>query len=379
MLCIKKRGGAEMKGKRILIIGAMIIFAGIVALASIHFMSRQKPELLKKEKAEEILIKEEEPVKGPKVDKPKEAKPALQETPEAEAPAEQEAVLSARLRTEPSEVEIEVEEGGRKSSEFTLINDGPGKVLFNIYKVDKADTPAEIDQAVEQLIAYKKDKLPEKPAEEDLEKTGLFRGAPWLIQFPYYGILGPGETLDVKLAAVASNLEIGSNSTNLIILGLNKEEIAVVPVHVEVKAAPRIRFADIKVDDGVTPGTKGNLDNVAGPGEKVAFTVYLDNQGNGKAKGLTVTATADNASVTVLEGEAKLDFVEAKGRFNARFLIDVSDDAITTSPPSVTLTIKDSEGREWTENFYVGEPGKFDYPTGLISDEKKPEKVEEGL
>ena len=55
------------------------------------------------------------------------------------------------------------------------------------------------------------------------------------------------------------------------------------------------------------------------------------------------------------------------------------DDAITTSPPSVTLTIKDSEGREWTENFYVGEPGKFDYPTGLISDEKKPEKVEEGL
>lgn len=361
-----------MQNKKIIVAIAVIIFLAGIALARVYYIktTKQAPGA--------SAIRQKEPVKIETAEKAAQA-PAIkvvaqgvEKIPEEEVPP-QAASLSiiAQLWTATSEVNLETEEGGKAEKEFILSNNGNADALFNIYKLDGGRS-AENDDMAKKLIDYKLSNFSPEPVIEDLAKVATLGGAPWLIVFPYYGVLKAGQSEKVRLSVNARDLKLGEYQASLLILGASKDEQVAVPVFLTVKGAPKIRMVKLEVQDDLSSDTQGNSNQVANPNEKVALTVYLKNEGMTEAKGLTLKLTTDNPALNILaQGTAKIDSLPADDTGEARFLIEVSDKANPVIPPTAYLTITDSKGRNWVENFYLGEEGKFEYPTGLLREEDK--------
>jgi hypothetical protein len=300
--------------------------------------------------------------------------PALEEGEDAAGQGEK--IQNPPLVANPQEIKVQVQEGQRIQTEFMVLNYGAKAVFLNVYKSDMDESASQIDERIEELINYKKQIMSTEAAKEDLGKASLYTGTPWLLLFPTYAVLEPQASRVFSLTVDAADLEENEYRTNLIILGQSKEESLVLPVIIEVKPGAKIQLSKIEVDDGVSAGTKGNANNIANPGEIVALNVYLENTGNGPAENLALELTADSAPVNILEGKANVPHIGPKGQFSERFLIEVPADSHPTIPPNVILTITDASGRQWSENFYAGDPDKIKYPTGaLVKDKKLQEKL----
>jgi hypothetical protein len=274
------------------------------------------------------------------------------------------------LVAEPKEIKAKVEEGQSAKAELILTNDGTKESSVNIYKSNQAGSGEEASKEIEEMLDYKKEVFSKEKEADKLPKAALFTGTPWLMQYPWYCVLEPGESKTIQLTFAAKNLETGEYKANLYALGQSKQESLIIPVLLEVIGAPRIKLTKIEIDDGFSAGTKGNSNNVANAGEIVALNLDFENQGDAPAEDLTMEAMPLEPSVKILnEGVIKLPYAGAKGKFSQRFLIEVSSQANPDFPPSLKITITDRDGKKWTESFYVGEPGKFEYPTGAL--EKK--------
>ena len=266
-----------------------------------------------------------------------------------------------------AEVVIEVDEGGRAETSFLLENKGLGKGYFNIYKLKENEQPL---AATGTLAAYKAAKVGQQPTEAKLKQAGLFTGAPWLMQFPYAGVMEPGTAQKVKVSVNTDveSLAPGEHRANLVVVGLDGSETLVMPVRVKVRPAPVLKFDRIEVDDGFSSDTSGNRNHVAEPKEIVAFIVHLKNKGSIKAERLASRVTSLYGDVKSLDQlGVRTPSVAASEEEGLRFLIEVKPEANKKYPPAVVVDTTDSRGRTWSENFYVGEPGKFEYPTGLLS------------
>lgn len=278
----------------------------------------------------------------------------------------QEEIKHAGLAAEPEEINIEVENGQTAKAKFQLKNNGTKPVLINIYKA--RDDESEYEQ-LEDFIKYKKGVFSDPSLKGDLAKAALFSGVPWLKQFPCYCVLEVNESRNIELTVVAGELDVKEYNTYLFIVGEGKRENLILPVNVEVKAAPKIKLIRLEVDDGFSADTRGNLDNTANPGERVVLTMIFENTGSAEAEDLTMKISSDESCVHVLDsGLVGSPYAEAKGRFSAKAVIEVSKSSYFSTPPGMNLEITDRKGRKWAESFYLGEEGKFEYPTGLLPD-----------
>ena len=295
-----------------------------------------------------------------------------------EMPAEQKEKKVALLKANPESVTIIVEEGKREKAEFELINNGKKDLFINIYKSEPNESSEEVKKKAKEMLLRKKSSLPYKPGKDDLAKAAFFTGAPWLIQFPCYEILKPAQPASIQVTVDARDLEVGEYKVDLIILGSSEEELLIVPIYAEIGRAPKIKITKVVVDDGFSPSTKGNSNNVANPGEKITLTVYLKNDGMAGARDVNLELSSNDPNFQILGSNImQVPFVEAKSEFQVSFLAEVLEGAHPEIPPAVVLTTTDREGEKWAENFYAGDPEKIKYPLGLKIKEEDIKKLVE--
>jgi len=269
------------------------------------------------------------------------------------------------LYVEPSSLSIEIKEGELKEMELLIGSRKSSEVMFNIYKYKENE-----DQTIDEFIADKLAEISSSPSIDEIIERSSASGAPWLSIYPLYGSLtSSNNTTQFRLTINASYLKAGQYTTNLIVLGTSVEEKAVIPVVVNVRGTPRISLESIKIDDGFSSGTKGNRNNVADPGELINLKVFLTNYGSKEGRDLKVQITSDDLEIAKIKSNdiVSISSIDKKAQASVQFLIEISQSANSSIPPTVSLVTSDIEGNEWYENFYLGEEGKFEYPTGEFS------------
>jgi hypothetical protein len=275
----------------------------------------------------------------------------------------------ARLEAKPNSLKIKVGEGERIESKFELKNTGSGKALVNFYKTEEATEKTEPDaDIIEKLISRKKQG--DLATAEDLKKSADFSGASWILIFPYYAVVEQDGMIEVKLTIDAKDLAVGVHHCNLIALGVQKEELKVIPIEVTVLESSRLKVSKVEIDDGFSEDTTGNQNHVAGSGEKVALVASLTNEGGMTAKNITARLSFDDASVRNFgDGIAKIPSVDSGQTEKVRIVFEVGKEFSSEIPPSGVLEISDGSGKKWSDNFYLGEEGAFEYPAGLNEQE----------
>lgn len=271
------------------------------------------------------------------------------------------------LATDLGNVPLTIEEGGRIKNTFKLANNGAKPISIAIYKSEFGLTKSEAEAELEKLLYYKNNPQTINKGSHEVLQTSVFFGAPELMLFPQYADLAPGEEKEIALTINAKQLDSDKDYTGyLYAVGTNKEDSLIIPINILPQPAPKISLANIAVDDGLSADTQGNTDNVANPNETVAVTVTLENKGNAPAQELSVGVSSSDTTASILGGGAiNIPSIEPHSQVPVRILMKISADAHPVFPPTLYLVITDSQGRKWQENFYVGEEGKFQYPTGL--------------
>lgn len=200
----------------------------------------------------------------------------------------------------------------------------------------------------------------------------------WLAVLPRSITIGNGESKKVRVVAMAQQLDTTETMAQVLFQGSEPEQLHGVLVFLKVKEAPVVKLSGYTVNDGAGANTVGNSNKVANPGERIELGVNLSNYGNDGAEKLEIKIHSDDAAVKFV-GDTTLyvDLLQKKEAHAVTFLIDIGQEAHPEIPPTVYLTTTDSKGRQWFENFYLGEDGAFQYPTGAIipeEDEGKKEK-----
>jgi len=280
------------------------------------------------------------------------------------------------LSTLPKELTIETIQGQNGEGNFKLTNNSNTAAYLNIYKALSTNKTDYEDQ-ITYYLNHKNSVINDNPTEELLRSASLFTGTPWIRHHPYYLILGPGETRTINVSIFGRELKPQEYRSALIIVGMNREETLILPVKVKVKEGPKIRFEKLAIDDGISPKTRGNTNRCADPGELIEFTVSLKNIGAASAEGLTISANADPAFITFLSN-TKVDIPYAASGENiyASFFVEIASQDHPPHPCPVTIITTEKTGAQWEENFYLGEPGKFEYPTGVKLDALPKEVVQ---
>jgi uncharacterized repeat protein (TIGR01451 family) len=112
------------------------------------------------------------------------------------------------------------------------------------------------------------------------------------------------------------------------------------------------------------------------PGETAEFSISLENAGEGPARDLTVQVNSIDPNLQILgENSYQIPYLTAGSQTQINFTASVLATVNPEIPPVANLIIKDKEGTNWGENFYLGNPKKIHYPLGFIPD--KIIKVEE--
>jgi len=252
----------------------------------------------------------------------------------------------SRLKADQTEIKMTAEEGSRSSSEFKLENTGNTGTEKASFVINKSSS-------------------------EDQSQSN--KSPDWLSFTPSNGDIGVGESQKIKVTATALDLEPGSYQAYLQISERSKEKIITLPVRLIVVSAPLIDLTRIEISDGQTNNTWGNSNRVANPGERISLTVFLENKGKAKARGVKVKLVSADETATIV-GNPVVSVGAVKGvgtdqtksnRFSVTFIVDISNSADPSLPPIVNLTTRDEKGRKWLENFYLGKEGAFKYPTGL--------------
>lgn len=200
----------------------------------------------------------------------------------------------------------------------------------------------------------------------------------WLAVLPRSITIGNGESKKVRVIAMAQQLDTTETMAQVLFQGSELEQQHGVLVFLKVKEAPVVKLSGYTVNDGAGANTVGNSNKVANAGERIELSVNLSNYGNDGAEKLEIKIHSDDPAVKFV-GDTTLyaDLLNKKEAHTVTFLIDIGQEAHPEIPPTVYLTTTDSKGRQWFENFYLGEDGAFQYPTGAImpeEDEAKKEK-----
>lgn len=171
----------------------------------------------------------------------------------------------------------------------------------------------------------------------------------------------------VTVVVNSSTLSAKESQAELLLIGQDRAELVVVPVSVRLKDAPNVRLAAYRISDQSGPETSGNANRVANPNETVMLEVDLKNYGSAAASALGLELSSDDQAVEII-GQTKIELnrLPQGEQASAQFLISIAASADPVIPPTVYLTISDQQGRQWFENFYLGEDGAFEYPTGLL-------------
>ncbi len=275
---------------------------------------------------------------------------------------------SAQLRAQPAELHLSVEEGGRGTAEIMLTNDSDVPAYVNVYKTEARNAANNNEVDLNGYVAYKIAIVAEPRDLEDLKKAALFTGAPWLKPFPYCQIINPQSPETISVTIEAKDLQVGRYYAELIGLGKSQDEAVIIPVTIEVRSCARIKVTGLEIDDGASVDTAGNNNKAANPGERVAVLIRLTNQGQSTASGLSVALISEDPAVQVLDIAPKVIPSMASGSsVAARFMVELSKEADGSVPPAVKLHVSDSDGRTWSDNFYLGQDGAFAYPLGLLT------------
>ena len=282
------------------------------------------------------------------------------------------------LATDLENVPVMVKEGERIKSTFKLTNNGKEPVPIAIYKSEFGQTREGAEAELEKLLYYKNNAPSQNKGNNDAIQASVFAGAPELMLSPQYATLAPGEEKEIALTINAKQLDSDKEYTAyLYVVGTNKADSLIIPLNIEPQPAPKISLAKVEVDDGFSADTQGNTNNVANPNETVAVTVTLENKGAASAEGLSVSVSSSDTAVSILgDNPIQIATLGPHSQFPLRILIQVSSAAHPVYPPALYLTMTDVQGRKWQENFYAGEPGKFEYPTGLKKEEASGDKNE---
>lgn len=280
-------------------------------------------------------------------------------------------VEGVELISNSSQIAIEVDEGEKTSADITVENRSGDDALVNLYKTNNpypTDNPTEVlkrDMLVEGLLNYKKNKIGAEAKITDLAKANLVTGVSWLALSPFFDEIKSKQKSSFKLNLTAEDLAPGDYQTNLLILGKDREQSLIVPVNLKVKPAAKIRFASLEIMDGASSKTSGNADHVATAGEKIILNLKLNNSGQADGHNLSLILNPLDASTQILgSNTAEISSLAAGQETTVSFLIQISNQADLTFPPTMEMVIKDGSGKERRDNFYLGEEGKFNYPTG---------------
>ena len=278
-------------------------------------------------------------------------------------PAQPRKVHGSYLAAGKEEVSVTVDEGQRINAAFTLTNNGAQPITLNLYK-------SELDQT-RQLAEQEMERLLQGPVQ-----ASVFAGTPWLMLFPTSVTLKASESKTIQLTVDARALGSGDNHTAYVYaVGTESGDSLLLPVEIKVTQAPKMALARIQVDDGFSAGTKGNKNSIANPQETVAVTAYLENRGNASAEGLTVEVSSSDATAVILENSLlHVPSLASGSQIPVRILMRVAADAHPVFPPALYVTMTDKENRRWQESFSAGDPGKVQYPTGILT-EKDQDKI----
>jgi len=242
------------------------------------------------------------------------------------------------IKVQPKSLEFSIEQGRQASKPITIKNTGNKSTAFQIYISSEADV--------------KKDQLASQSSVE------------WLTVNARKGQIQVGQEREILVGVNDEDLKAQEYTAYLYITNNGNDKISTVKVDLGVLSAPKLKLTSIDIADGTTTNTWGNSNQTANSGERVLLTATFKNKGTSNARGVVTSLSGDKEFIQIVDSK-KQTIGTVKAIFSVEYLIDIKTLADNVIPPVVSLKVSDSQNRKWLEDFYLGEPGSFDYPIGL--------------
>jgi hypothetical protein len=264
----------------------------------------------------------------------------------------------AILTIEPMELVAVIPEGEHQKLSFLIRNSGTADALLNFYKSQADASPEHISQRIEDVLRYKVTSLSgvHEPSGELLTRASLYSGANWLIMYPMQAVIKAQDSLSVDLTVDTKELSVGEHTAGVIAVGISREEIAVLPLRIQVVSAPRLRISNVQVF-GVTAKNKDLLKSV----------LTVRNNGGADAQDISIRFSSDDPRLRFL-GATSFDISRISAGGEERVAVQAYSIAglFAAIPPTVRVVMTDAGKKVWQEEFYLGVEGKIHYPTGLV-------------